>query len=76
MLAQDKDKTFTIRITQHEDPLGPVRWWYWNKIGQEFEATEKYEEDIFYYVLRNSGDGIERECGVLKTDSEVKPNGS
>jgi hypothetical protein len=65
---------FKIKITQHAEALGPVRWWYWNKIGQEFEAWEDPERDIYFYVDANSADGITRPHHVLKTDCEVKQN--
>jgi hypothetical protein len=62
---------FKIRITQHGEPLGPVRWWYWNKIGEEYEAWEDTERSNHLYVDTSCWDGIIRQHHVLKSDCEV-----
>lgn len=74
MLAQDKETRFTIKITQHGEPFGVgfPRWWYWNKIGQEYEAWEDPKRSQLYYVSDNEH-GSARMKHVRKTDCEVKP---
>lgn len=73
LLAQDTDKEerFKIRITQHGEPFGAgyPRWWYWNKIGLEYEASEDQKRNELYWV-HDKEYGTTRKKHVLKTDCE------
>jgi hypothetical protein len=71
MTTEETVDKFKIKITQHGEPLGPVRWWYWNHIGQEFEAWLDPKRESYYYVDASVADGNSRPHHVLKTDCEV-----